>query len=63
MGVYISRTCFPDEFEPSHETPKNLGFPSSPTQTGLYSHKSRLEQEYSVPAIDSDWVTLEMNVI
>ena len=26
-----------------HEKTKNLGFPIGPTQTGLYSHRSRLE--------------------
>ena len=28
--------------EPSHEKTNNLGFSTSPTQTGLYSHRSRL---------------------
>ena len=29
--------------EPSHEKTSNLGFRPGPTQTGLYSHRSRLE--------------------
>ena len=29
--------------EPVHEKTNNLGFRPGPTQTGLYSHRSRLE--------------------
>ena len=30
-------------FEPVRDKTNNLGFPPGPTQTGLYSHRSRLE--------------------
>ena len=32
--------------EPLHEKTKNSGFRPGPTQTGLYSHRSRLEARY-----------------
>ena len=31
------------QLEPSHEKTNNLGFGPDPTQTGLYSHRRRLE--------------------
>ena len=34
---------FEATFEPVHEKTNNLGFRPGPTQTRLYSHRSRLE--------------------
>ena len=38
-----SRLVYSFVFEPLHAKTNNLGFRSGPTQTGLYSHRSRLE--------------------
>ena len=48
IPIYIRETKDPIKtgilvFEPLHEKANNLGFQPSPTQTGLYSHRSWLE--------------------